>query len=102
MSKINNQLNSLDQIKFVRDLTPEAAANYGGGAAFINSSNSPDVTVYKDTNSQGESLALNATSYDGFRNIGSIDGQSGHNSADIIKVPRPLFDRLRDLAIYAA
>lgn len=24
------------------------------------------------------------------------------NSADIIKVPRPLFDRLRDLAIYAA
>ena len=25
-----------------------------------------------------------------------------YNSADIIKVPRPLFDRLRDLAIYAA
>ena len=75
MSKTQNQSNSLDNIKFVRDIKPETAASYSGGAAFINASSSPDVTVYKDTNSQGDSLSLNASSYDGFRFIGGNNGQ---------------------------
>lgn len=76
MSKINNQSKSLHNIEFVQDISPESAANYSGGAGFLNSAD-PDVILHKDINGQGGSLNLNAAIGDGLTNIGTNDGNGG-------------------------
>ena len=69
MSKINNQSNSLDKVKFVRDIDTETAASYSGGEGFLYGRN-PDVILYKGKNGTGQSLGLNAATGDGLRNFG--------------------------------
>ena len=76
MPKSNNQSNSLFNIEFVQDISPETAANYSGGAGYLGSSD-PDVILYKDDSLQGESLNLNAAIGDGLSNIGTNDGNGG-------------------------
>lgn len=66
MSKINNQSNRLDNINFMQDITPEAAANYSGGGAtvgagaptFDSNAIGADIIFHKDPNGQGQALGL--------------------------------------------
>ena len=50
----NQQFKSLDSIEFVRDITPETAANYSGGAGV------PDITLFSgEANNKGFSFESN-------------------------------------------
>ena len=69
MLKSNNQSQSLYNIKGVRDIDPETAANYSGGKGYLYGDN-PDVILYTKANGQGASLNVNAASFDGVPNIG--------------------------------
>lgn len=73
MTKINNQFNSLAQIKFVEDIDQETAANYSGGVGRINDGNKdPDIILYEDSDFQGLSIGINAAIGDGIPNVGAI------------------------------
>ena len=50
----NQQFKSLDSIEFVRDITPETAANYSGGAVAVT-----DVTLTSQECGQGMSFNSN-------------------------------------------
>lgn len=66
MTKINNQSNSLHNINFVQDITPETAVNYSGGAVSIGAAGptfdsaavGADIILHKDPNGQGQALGL--------------------------------------------
>jgi hypothetical protein len=51
MSKLNHQSNSLYNIEFVQDISPETAASYSGGLA--------DVTLSTVSNAEGDMLETN-------------------------------------------
>lgn len=57
MSKINNQSNSLFNLEFVQDISPETAADYSGGAGFV-FDGSGDIVLHKDPGQQGQSLGI--------------------------------------------
>lgn len=57
MTKINNQSNSLDNIKFVQDISPESAANYSGGADFVFGGGG-DIILHKDPDGQGQNMGI--------------------------------------------
>jgi hypothetical protein len=54
MSQLKNQSESLKSIDFVRDISPETASNYSGGALAIT-----DVTLFSEDNAQGLQLGTN-------------------------------------------
>ena len=56
MSKINNQSQSLSNIKFIQDITPETAETYSGGAS---TSGLPDVILFSEPGRRGVSLGTN-------------------------------------------
>lgn len=86
MSKINNQSNSLDNINFVRDISSEIAANYGGGISLRGARRvrggglvggvDPDVTLYDNRNRTGRSFRVNAATNDGVLNFGSFNDEA--------------------------
>ena len=76
MHKSNNESHSLSNIEGVQDITQETAANYSGGAGYLNSSD-PDVILHKDPNGMGDSLNVNAAIADTLSNIGTNDGNGG-------------------------
>jgi Beta/Gamma crystallin len=62
MSKIDTQSNSLYNIKFVRDISSETAANYNGGAELVlgNTNTFADIVLHKDTNAKGQKLGVDS------------------------------------------
>ena len=64
MHKQNKQ--SLDNIDFVQDLTPEAAANYSGGAVdWYADPNESDIILYENSPRGGNYRSISATVGDG-------------------------------------
>ncbi|MGL5076184.1 MAG: beta/gamma crystallin-related protein [Waterburya sp.] len=57
MSKINNQSNSLYNIDFVQDISPETAADYSGGAGLV-FDGTGDIVLHKDAGQQGAPLGV--------------------------------------------
>ena len=53
MSKINTESNSLYNIEFVQDITPETAANYSGGAVTVT-----DVTLFSEAINRSEGFSF--------------------------------------------
>ncbi len=62
MSKNNNQSNSLYNLEFVQDISPESAANYSGGAEFVlgTTNDFADIVLHKDPDAQGQKLGINS------------------------------------------
>ena len=81
MSKINNQSNSLDKVKFVRDIDTETAANYSGGVSLAGASEKrggalvgggdPDLIVYLDANEGWLGLTINSATGKGIDDLGN-------------------------------
>lgn len=80
----NKQSQSLSNVKGVRDLDPETAANYSGGRGVINHPRwIPDVILYSEKNGKGKSIRINAATDDGIPNVG--DGFNDLTSSVWIK-----------------
>lgn len=83
-NKSNNQSNSLDSIKFVKDIDPQTAANYSGGEGRVNGAAfDPDVILHQHSGFEGERPHLNAAIGDGISNLKNHPGNFNDRTSSI-------------------